>query len=122
MPVPVAEISQSQAAIVVSQEQPLAVPAAPPPPVAAVQPAAPLPAAAANNAGGADVEAGVKAGAKCKRKTTQNDQSHGSFFLRIGAIGKSGKACEGEVVDVASTQYVVCTNTKPYLKIDWQIL
>ncbi|XP_023311158.1 uncharacterized protein LOC108912095 isoform X2 [Anoplophora glabripennis] len=86
VPVPVAEISQSQAAIVVSQEQPPAAPAAPPPPAAAVQPAAPLPAAAANNAGGADVEAGVKAAAKCKRKTTQNDQSHGSFFLRIGAI------------------------------------
>lgn len=88
MPVPVAEISQSQAAIVVSQEQPPAAPAAPPPPAAAVQPAAPLSAAAANNAAGADVEAGVKAAAKCKRKTTQNDQSHGSFFLRIGAIGK----------------------------------
>lgn len=34
-----------------------------------------------------DLEAGVKI-VKRKRKTTQNDQSHGSFFLRIGAIGK----------------------------------
>ncbi|XP_065159977.1 proton channel OtopLc isoform X9 [Atheta coriaria] len=32
-----------------------------------------------------DLEAGVKI-VKRKRKTTQNDQSHGSFFLRIGAI------------------------------------
>ncbi|XP_076176096.1 proton channel otopetrin-like a isoform X2 [Ptiloglossa arizonensis] len=34
----------------------------------------------------ADVEAGVATRALRKRKTSQNDQSHGSFFLRIGAI------------------------------------
>ncbi|XP_017884238.1 proton channel OtopLc isoform X2 [Ceratina calcarata] len=33
-----------------------------------------------------DVEAGVATRALRKRKTSQNDQSHGSFFLRIGAI------------------------------------
>ncbi|KAJ8919487.1 hypothetical protein NQ315_002108 [Exocentrus adspersus] len=88
VPVPVAEISQSQAAIVVSQEQPPppAAPAAPPPPTAAVVQSPP-----ANNSApaGVDVEAGgarTTATTKCKRKTTQNDQSHGSFFLRIGAI------------------------------------
>lgn len=35
-----------------------------------------------------DVEAGAIVKVKRKRKTTQNDHSHGSFFLRIGAIGK----------------------------------
>lgn len=34
----------------------------------------------------ADVEAAV---VTRKRKTTQNDQSHGSFFLRMGAIGNN---------------------------------
>ncbi|XP_014483558.1 PREDICTED: uncharacterized protein LOC106749032 isoform X4 [Dinoponera quadriceps] len=34
----------------------------------------------------ADVEAGVATRALRKRKTSQNDHSHGSFFLRIGAI------------------------------------
>ncbi|OAD61246.1 Otopetrin-2 [Eufriesea mexicana] len=34
----------------------------------------------------ADVEAGVATRALRKRKTSQNDQSHGSFFLRIGTI------------------------------------
>ncbi|XP_015593247.1 uncharacterized protein LOC107266843 isoform X2 [Cephus cinctus] len=33
-----------------------------------------------------DVEAGVATRALRKRKTSQNDHSHGSFFLRIGAI------------------------------------
>ncbi|KAL6441616.1 hypothetical protein ACFW04_003625 [Cataglyphis niger] len=33
-----------------------------------------------------DVEAGVATRVLRKRKTTQNDHSHGSFFLRIGAI------------------------------------
>ncbi|EGI57321.1 Otopetrin-2 [Acromyrmex echinatior] len=33
-----------------------------------------------------DVEAGVAARVLRKRKTSQNDHSHGSFFLRIGAI------------------------------------
>lgn len=36
----------------------------------------------------ADIEAGTVMKVKRKRKTTQNDHSHGSFFLRIGAIGK----------------------------------
>lgn len=35
-----------------------------------------------------DVEAGVVTKSVRKRKTTQNDSSHGSFFLRVGAIGK----------------------------------
>ena len=35
-----------------------------------------------------DVEAGVATRVLRKRKTSQNDQSYGSFFLRIGAIGK----------------------------------
>ncbi|XP_046741877.1 proton channel OtopLc isoform X3 [Diprion similis] len=34
----------------------------------------------------AEVEAGVATRALRKRKTSQNDHSHGSFFLRIGAI------------------------------------
>ncbi|XP_071055874.1 proton channel OtopLc isoform X3 [Onthophagus taurus] len=34
---------------------------------------------------GADLELGISK-TRRKRKTTQNDQSHGSFFLRIGAI------------------------------------
>ncbi|XP_011493999.1 PREDICTED: uncharacterized protein LOC105359184 [Ceratosolen solmsi marchali] len=34
----------------------------------------------------ADVEAGVTTRSLRKRKTSQNDSSHGSFFLRIGAI------------------------------------
>ncbi|XP_015124928.1 proton channel OtopLc isoform X2 [Diachasma alloeum] len=34
----------------------------------------------------ADVEAGVSTRVLRKRKTSQNDHSHGSFFLRIGAI------------------------------------
>ncbi|XP_057334764.1 proton channel OtopLc isoform X2 [Microplitis mediator] len=33
-----------------------------------------------------DVEAGVSTRVSRKRKTSQNDHSHGSFFLRIGAI------------------------------------
>lgn len=36
-----------------------------------------------------DVEAGVVVSkSQRKRKTTQNDSSHGSFFLRVGAIGE----------------------------------
>lgn len=98
---PVQEISQTQEATVLSQEQtpqapqpgaPLQ-PGAPPqlgapPPHAAALPQPTSPPTSANNATGGDVEAGTVAKAKCKRKTTQNDQSHGSFFLRIGAIGK----------------------------------
>ncbi|XP_066145093.1 proton channel OtopLc isoform X6 [Euwallacea fornicatus] len=54
---------------------------APPPP-------APPPSAAGGHANNVDVETGAAAHQKirCKRKTTQNDHSHGSFFLRIGAI------------------------------------
>ncbi|GLV20118.1 Otopetrin-like a [Carabus blaptoides fortunei] len=33
-----------------------------------------------------DVEVGVVTKSVRKRKTTQNDSSHGSFFLRVGAI------------------------------------
>ncbi|XP_076273741.1 proton channel otopetrin-like a isoform X18 [Rhynchophorus ferrugineus] len=60
---------------------------APPPPLP--PPTAPAAAAHANNV---DVESGavvpvqLPQRSRCKRKTTQNDQSHGSFFLRIGAI------------------------------------
>ncbi|KAG5895146.1 hypothetical protein JTB14_007317 [Gonioctena quinquepunctata] len=72
-------MSETQPATVISQEQ------IPSVPVLQSQ-AAPLhPVSAANSASG-DVEACTIARAKCKRKTTQNDHSHGSFFLRIGAI------------------------------------
>lgn len=37
----------------------------------------------------ADVEAGPVVKTVRKRKTTHNDPSHGSFFLRVGAIGES---------------------------------
>lgn len=61
VPVPVAELAAQQSdPPVVSQEQ----------------------------AASADIEAGTVVKVKRKRKTTQNDHSHGSFFLRIGAIGK----------------------------------
>lgn len=40
------------------------------------------------------MEAGVATRALRKRKTSQNDHSHGSFFLRIGAIGKKEKKKE----------------------------
>ena len=36
-----------------------------------------------------DIEAGRPASQPRKRKTSQNVHSHGSFFLRVGAIGKS---------------------------------
>ncbi|XP_050315029.1 uncharacterized protein LOC126749386 isoform X13 [Anthonomus grandis grandis] len=62
---------------------------APPPP-------APPPSAPAAHVNNVDVEGGAavvpernpaqQPKVKCKRKTTQNDHSHGSFFLRIGAI------------------------------------
>ncbi|XP_049825496.1 uncharacterized protein LOC109597712 isoform X5 [Aethina tumida] len=77
VPVPVAEL-ENQSQVDTLQEQ---TPAAPAPPPAAPQP---LPSAAGNNS--VDVEAGTVVKVKRKRKTTQNDQSHGSFFLRIGAI------------------------------------
>lgn len=35
-----------------------------------------------------EMEAGPVARPLRRRKTSQNDHSHGSFFLRIGAIGK----------------------------------
>lgn len=34
-----------------------------------------------------ELEAGPVARPMRRRKTSQNDHSHGSFFLRIGAIG-----------------------------------
>lgn len=34
-----------------------------------------------------DIEGGYQKQLR-KRKTSQNDSSHGSFFLRVGAIGK----------------------------------
>lgn len=76
VPVPVAEIGAqlSSDPPVIQQEQhsqPLQQPPPPPPP-------------------SADIEAGpIVVKSFQKRKTTQNDHSHGSFFLRIGAIGKS---------------------------------
>lgn len=60
VPVPVAELAAQSDPPVVSQEQ---------------------------SATAGDVEAGTVVKVKRKRKTTQNDHSHGSFFLRIGAIG-----------------------------------
>lgn len=36
-----------------------------------------------------EMEAGPVARPVRRRKTSQNDHSHGSFFLRIGAIGKT---------------------------------
>lgn len=36
-----------------------------------------------------ELEAGPIARPPRRRKTSQNDHSHGSFFLRIGAIGKT---------------------------------
>lgn len=86
VPVPVAEISQSQAPVVSQEPTPAAAaPAAPPAPPVSAPPASTTP--SANNRS-TDVEAGTVAKVRCKRKTTQNDHSHGSFFLRIGAIGK----------------------------------
>ncbi|XP_074038413.1 uncharacterized protein isoform X2 [Leptinotarsa decemlineata] len=79
VPVPVQEMSQTQAATVISQEQIPSVPVLQP------QAVPPHSVSGANNAGG-DIEAGTVSRVKCKRKTTQNDHSHGSFFLRIGAI------------------------------------
>lgn len=35
-----------------------------------------------------ELEAGPVARPVRRRKTSQNEHSHGSFFLRIGAIGK----------------------------------
>ncbi|CAH0561215.1 unnamed protein product [Brassicogethes aeneus] len=86
VPVPVAELS-NQSQVNVSQEQVSAAPPAPPPAAAAGAPLqAPPSSAVATAANAADVEAGTVVKVKRKRKTTQNDQSHGSFFLRIGAI------------------------------------
>lgn len=47
--------------------------------------------------GNNDVEVGIISKSRRKRKTTQNDQSHGSFFLRIGAIGKFACKQNGDV-------------------------
>lgn len=60
VPVPVAELAAQSDPPVISQEQ-----------------------------ASTDIEAGTVVKVKRKRKTTQNDHSHGSFFLRIGAIGNS---------------------------------
>ncbi|CAG9863219.1 unnamed protein product [Phyllotreta striolata] len=79
VPVPVEEITQSQGATVVSQEP---TPAAPVAPVAAPPSAQPPPGGEPET-----VEGGGSEGrGRCKRKTSQSDRSHGSFFLRIGAI------------------------------------
>ncbi|KAK4886594.1 hypothetical protein RN001_002865 [Aquatica leii] len=71
VPVPVAEIGaqhSSDPPVLQQEQQPLPQQPPPPPP-------------------SADIEAGpVVTKVTRKRKTTQNDQSHGSFFLRIGAI------------------------------------
>ncbi|KAF5282178.1 hypothetical protein FQR65_LT02875 [Abscondita terminalis] len=72
VPVPVAEIGAQHSSDppVLQQEQQQPLPQQPPPPPPS-----------------ADIEAGpIVAKTTRKRKTTQNDQSHGSFFLRIGAI------------------------------------
>lgn len=101
VPVPVAEFSaqqQSDVPTVVSQEQvtPAVAAAAaahsnlPSPPSSTTPANISQPPSNTNNT--VDVEAGGVDGTiskmKRKRKTTQNDHSHGSFFLRIGAIGK----------------------------------
>ncbi|XP_031339917.1 uncharacterized protein LOC116168309 isoform X2 [Photinus pyralis] len=73
VPVPVAEIGaqlSSDPPVIQQEQQPPPQQQPPPPPPPA-----------------ADIEAGpIVAKVTRKRKTTQNDQSHGSFFLRIGAI------------------------------------
>ncbi|XP_066145089.1 uncharacterized protein OtopLa isoform X2 [Euwallacea fornicatus] len=83
VPVPVTELSERVQHRHSSQgpQQPQEGAGAPPPP-------APPPSAAGGHANNVDVETGAAAHQKirCKRKTTQNDHSHGSFFLRIGAI------------------------------------
>ncbi|XP_072388960.1 uncharacterized protein OtopLa isoform X4 [Diabrotica undecimpunctata] len=66
------------------KEQPPAAPAAP----AATGGSATQP-VSRQSTPAADAEAGESSSdskSKCKRKTSQNDHSHGSFFLRIGAI------------------------------------
>ncbi|CAH1127289.1 unnamed protein product [Ceutorhynchus assimilis] len=78
VPVPVTELSQQQSS---QGQEPSVQPPAPP---------APPPSAPINNldveSGSAHQQAVAQQKGKCKRKTTQNDHSHGSFFLRIGAI------------------------------------
>ncbi|XP_076273747.1 proton channel otopetrin-like a isoform X23 [Rhynchophorus ferrugineus] len=92
VPVPVAELSENAPPVHRHSSQGPPQPdaqgaGAPPPPLP--PPTAPAAAAHANNV---DVESGavvpvqLPQRSRCKRKTTQNDQSHGSFFLRIGAI------------------------------------
>ncbi|XP_048516740.1 uncharacterized protein LOC109540422 isoform X13 [Dendroctonus ponderosae] len=88
VPVPVAELSERVQAADHrhSSQGPQQEGGAPPPPVP--PPTAPV----SEHINNVDVESGVALTqqsaqlSKCKRKTTQNDHSHGSFFLRIGAI------------------------------------
>uniref|UniRef100_A0AAR5PTK5 Otopetrin n=1 Tax=Dendroctonus ponderosae TaxID=77166 RepID=A0AAR5PTK5_DENPD len=88
VPVPVAELSEMVQAADHrhSSQGPQQEGGAPPPPVP--PPTAPV----SEHINNVDVESGVALTqqsaqlSKCKRKTTQNDHSHGSFFLRIGAI------------------------------------
>ncbi|XP_045478835.1 uncharacterized protein LOC123683888 isoform X7 [Harmonia axyridis] len=85
LPVPVTELSVQNDVPVVSQEQtaPSCQPPVPPPqPQLPTAPLAVTPVPPAS----VDLELGTVAKCKRKRKTTQNDHSHGSFFLRIGAI------------------------------------
>ncbi|XP_066245324.1 proton channel OtopLc isoform X14 [Euwallacea similis] len=83
VPVPVTELSERVQHRHSSQgpQQPQEGAGAPPPP-------APPPSAPGGHVNNVDVESGAAMHQKirCKRKTTQNDHSHGSFFLRIGAI------------------------------------
>lgn len=87
LPVPVTELSVQNDVPVVSQEQPATGPQPPVPPPQPQLPTAPLAVTPVPPAS-VDLELGTVAKCKRKRKTTQNDHSHGSFFLRIGAIGE----------------------------------
>ncbi|XP_044747991.1 proton channel OtopLc isoform X8 [Coccinella septempunctata] len=85
LPVPVTELSVQNDVPVVSQEQTAPVSQPPVPPPQPQLPTAPLAVTPVPPAS-VDLELGTVAKCKRKRKTTQNDHSHGSFFLRIGAI------------------------------------
>ncbi|KAK9873107.1 hypothetical protein WA026_020836 [Henosepilachna vigintioctopunctata] len=82
LPVPVTELSAQNDVPVISQEQTgLSQPPAPPP-----QPLPPTASVTPIHPAAVDLESCTIMKCKKKRKTTQNDHSHGSFFLRIGAI------------------------------------
>lgn len=85
VPVPVLELGARGDGLLLQQEPPPPAPPAPPQQPPQPQPPPPTQQPPPQQ----DVEAAlpVKQPSTRKRKTTQNDQSHGSFFLRVGAIG-----------------------------------